>query len=216
MPRTIFFAQNQSANGVVTGAPVTKRAEFLAAIPATTIGNQAFDPPGVGSPIALSWPGGSGTISATATGVGLITAVGTAGAAFNTSGTGSAVIKSDLSWQINFATPIAALGFYGVDIGDTGGFEDPGQLSIVLRDTLGVDETFVVPHTLPGNQGNLLFWGVIDTDKQYSRVSFVNSNGDGMQSMGFDDMVVADASQVQPVVYWPAGCSAWPGGAVAR
>jgi len=216
MPRTVYFAQNQAAAGTLTGAPVTKRAEFIAAIP-SAVSSNGLEANGLGHsvPITMIWTGSAGNIVGVVKGGITMTTASEAGGLFNTTVGGNVLLQATLDFYIDFATPISAFGCYGVDIGDTVPYEDVGSWSVSLRDTQGFEETLSVPHATPGSQGNLLFWGFIDTTKSYDRITLKNSNTAGMQYFGFDDFVVADANQVQPI-YWPASCSAWPGGNAAR
>jgi hypothetical protein len=54
-----------------------------------------------------------------------------------------------------------------------------------------------IPNTVGAPNGALLFYGFYDTDNSYSSITFGNtSSADGF---GFDDMIVGDLQQVQPV-----------------
>ena len=46
-----------------------------------------------------------------------------------------------------------------------------------------------------GAEGNLIFWGFIDSGATYSSIIFGNT-GAGADVFGFDDMVVGDLQQV--------------------
>jgi hypothetical protein len=55
----------------------------------------------------------------------------------------------------------------------------------------------LVPHTVGSNgstNGLLLFFGVIDTVDQFTRVTF--NNTDTSDAFGFDDLTVGDVAQV--------------------
>ncbi|MCH2221794.1 MAG: PEP-CTERM sorting domain-containing protein, partial [Dechloromonas sp.] len=79
------------------------------------------------------------------------------------------------------------------DISDSG-----GDLVVSLTDTLNNVTDFNIIQNAGGvNDGNVLFWGFIDTGKTYTKVSIRNtSSGD---RFGFDDMVIGDRGQINQV-----------------
>src|SRR5262245_60416924 len=110
-----------------------------------------------GAPLALVFPG-AGT--ATLTGGGSVD---------NDPGTGQAPISGDNWWRtgagnnfvINFSAPVAAFGFFGIDIGDIG-----AQLTLTLSG--GSSVVINIPHTLEpggpssGQNGSVIYFGYID------------------------------------------------------
>lgn len=198
----IYFGENLSPAGGVSGDPVTARTSFLAGL--TGVGNEDFEgiAAGTASPLALTFPGSAGSITAT------ITATGSsAGGVCNTgSGTVGAIGCYDFgryptsgsNWYhttdlftIDFSAPVSAFGFYMTDIGD---FD--GQVTLALAG--GTTVNLVVPTTLNAPNGSLAFFGFIDPDASYTSIAFGNT-ASGTDVFGFDDMVVGDAEQVVDV-----------------
>ena len=73
----------------------------------------------------------------------------------------------------------------------------------MLVRTGGTNTTILVPHTVGGADGSLLFFGAIDTANPFNSVRFINSVGDG-DAFGFDDLTVGDVRQVTGGVPEPA------------
>ena len=90
-----------------------------------------------------------------------------------------------------FDQAVAGFGFYGTDIGDFN-----GQVTVDLLS--GTTETYTVNNTINGPDGALLFWGIIDTDNAFTKITFGNTNT-GTDFFGFDDMTIAAVGQVVPV-----------------
>lgn len=200
---TIFFGENQNPAGGVSGAPVTARNDFLSALTAG-VSTEYFDLRPTGAPpINLSFTGGIGTIGATLTGGGNLRNSPNTGA-YATSG--SQFYDNEFNaFTVNFSRSIAAFGFYGTDIGDVN-----QQLQITLDAGLASQRVFSVPNTLRSNNGSLLFWGITDTAKTFTSVSFAQSGAD---RFGFDDLTVGDVSQVTiPTVPEPATWAMMIGG----
>ncbi len=183
---TIFFGQNQTPAGGVSGAPLTARNLFLSNLTAG-VSTENFDSRPTGSPpIALSFTGGLGTINATLTGGGNLRNSPITGT-YATSGT-QFYDNQFNAFKITFATAIAAFGFYGTDIGDVN-----QQLQITLDQGMASQRLFTVANSLNSNNANLLFWGITDTANTFTTVSFAQSGSD---RFGFDDLTVGDVKQV--------------------
>jgi len=145
---------------------------------------------GTATPLTVDF-GEAGT--ATLNGLGVI---------LNSNNTGRWAISGTQYWQapgatgslfsIDFSEKIAAFGFYGTDIGDFN-----GQLTVTT--TNGVDQTFVVPHpTGQTNEAyNAFYYGIIDTENLFTKVSFANT-GSGADYFGFDDFSIGTIHQVDP------------------
>jgi hypothetical protein len=184
-----YFGEDLTPGGTVPagGNSETARTNFLAGL--VGVGNEDFESFAAGTlaPLALAFPGSSGSITATLNGGGSVIN-GPGGGRFPTSG--------DQWWNndpgeqpfvIGFSAPIAAFGFYATDIGDFGG-------NITLELTNGGTVDLVVPNTVGAPNGALLFYGFIDPTTTYTQITFGNtSTADGF---GFDDMVVGDLQQV--------------------
>jgi hypothetical protein len=91
-------------------------------------------------------------------------------------------------FNITFSAPVAAFGFYGVDLGDFGG-------DLLLAKNGGAGNFNVTTNGDPG--GTVLFWGLIDTNNPFTFVSFTNTAG-GIDFFAFDDMTIGSVEQVVP------------------
>lgn len=197
---TVFFAEDTSTSQSVTGTnSEAKRNEFLSNL--TGVGTQNFEGIALGSisPLALTFPGSSGSLSATLLGTSCVDNNSSDGCGggnpgrWATSGSQFWETSSNGSFSLDFAsTPISVFGFYGADIGD---FEN--QLTIDLTDINDVLTSITVPHSTDiGNEDNsLLFWGFFDTANSYKTIGFRNE-GNGGDVFAFDDMTIGDLEQI--------------------
>lgn len=201
----VFFGEdlNPGSTVPVGGNAQTARNSFLSNL--TGVGNENFDSfsnltPITGGGINVSFPGSSGAITANLSGndggicdqnVG--GTVGTIGCGFSRFATSTNnYLQNASNMLLTFSDPVAAFGFYGTDFGDFN-----GVISLTL--TGDAVQVFNVPSTQGGSaNGNLLFWGIIDTDNTFSSISF-SASGSGTDVFGFDDMVIGDRQQVTPV-----------------
>lgn len=165
------------------------------------VGTESFEASGSGTsaPLALIFPG-AGTATLTG-GDGQIVS-GTAGSSdgfgrYATSGSNywDVTAGADGNFIVNFSNPVAAFGFYGIDIGDFG-----GQLTVDL--TSGVTQNFTVPNTIGSNgnpDGSVLFWGVIgqNNSETFTSALFNTTTGQG-DVFAFDDMTIGSFEQVSP------------------
>ncbi len=103
------------------------------------------------------------------------------------------------TFSILFSQKVAGFGFYGVDFGDVGG-------SVLVRLLSGgslVSTLTIQPSAgtgfIPQLNGGLRYWGVLFGSNAFDKVEF-SFTGDPNDSdvFAFDDLTVADASQVQP------------------
>jgi hypothetical protein len=183
-----FFGEGGTT---ASGAAATARANFLAALSAG-ISTENFESiaANTNTPFGVSFTGGLGTINATLSGTATVLNVPGSGR-FATSGI--QYVESSPGFNVDFGTQnIAAFGFYGTDIGDFG-----GQLSLALDLAGGGTSNLIVPHSLGSNgstDGHLLFFGIIDTVNQFTKVTF--NNTDTTDFFGFDDLTVGDIAQV--------------------
>lgn len=187
----IYFAENLSPGGTVSGTPVTTRDAFLSQL--SGVGTEEFEsfPAGTTPPMALAFPGSTGGISAGLSGSGVVLNFPNAGR-YNTTSGGAQYLEVSGTFIIDFSAPISAFGFYGTDIGDFN-----GQTTIQLRATDGTLTNLVVPNTINGPTGSLLFWGFIDLDTAYNRITFGNTAA-GTDFFGFDSMTIGDREQIVP------------------
>lgn len=183
-----FFGEDTSTAGISLGPNASAaRADFLSNL--TGVGNEDFESFAVGqsAPLALSFPGSSGTLGATINGTGGISQDGpgrfaTSGSNFWETSTGS--------FSIVFDTPISAFGFNGIDIGDF----VTAQMTLELEG--GATQTVTVDHSLGlGNNDNAtLFYGFINDENTYTSITFNNVGGG--DTFAFDDMIIGDVDQV--------------------
>lgn len=187
---TIFYGENLLPGSSVSGTPLTARDSFLSGL--SGVGTETFESYAVGSdgPLAVSFPGSSGSITATLNGNGQVESSIGAGR-FNTSPGGNRWWEVSGTFGITFSNPISAFGFYGTDIGD---FD--GQITLDLLG--GGSTTLTVPNTINGPSGSLLFFGFIDALNSYTGITFGNTQS-GIDFFGFDDMVIGDSSQIVEV-----------------
>ena len=159
----------------------------------TGVGTETFDSFAVGTtaPLGLNFPGagaatlnGSGSIAAGNDGVGRYPV---SPANYWNASTGT--------FSITFSMPIAAFGFYGIDVGDYG-----GHLTLTLTDTLNNVSMLTVPNLVSLNgelSGSVLYFGFFDTATQYKSVAFGNDSG-GSDVFAFDNMTIGSLQQVTP------------------
>ena len=206
----ILFGEDLNPAELVTTTPQEARNAFLGNLNGTA-GSYGFE--SVTLPFNLSSGAltarfnqtciscvGTGTnaINATLTGTGEVMNSADAGR-FNTTPSGSKYLRVGTGNQftLSFSRAIAAFGFYGTDIGD---FE--GSLEVFLRQAgTSVEDRFDVrTATSVAPSGSLLFWGFASSAASYDRIRFVANLRAGNttpDNFGFDDFVVADASQVR-------------------
>jgi hypothetical protein len=197
----IFFGEdpNSSATVPLSSTPSSSSAESAFKSQLTGIGTETFEAQaaGQGTPLILTFPGaGTATLSG---GDGIVAAVPSGTASFGRYSVPSAT--STQFWEveaggtgdfaITFANPTAALGFFGIDIGDFG-----GQLVLALSngDSLTVNNTI---GTAGSNDGSVLFFGLIAQNpaQQFTSVRFNTTIGQG-DVFAFDNFTIASQEQV--------------------
>lgn len=187
------FDQNGTPIGPRTNSDAASAA-FLSNL--VGVGTETFESfaDGTSASLALAFPG-AGT--ATLTG---------GGAVDNDPGTGQHAISGANWWRtgagndfvIEFTDPVAAFGFYGVDVGDIG-----AQLTLTLLN--GSPVVINIPHTVEaggpnsGQNGSVIYFGYIDTDHPWTQAQFANVGGGGGDDFGFDNMTIGTTRQVAPV-----------------
>lgn len=151
---------------------------------------------GTGNPLALVFPGaGTATLSGGGGAVASVTAGNTNGfGRYATSGTNFWEVDAGTSgdFTVGFSAPVAAFGFYGVDIGDFGGqlqlqLNDPGNTLLTVNNTIGSSGS---------TGGSVFFYGLIvsNANEQFTNVQFQTSTGQG-DVFAFDDMTVGSLQQ---------------------
>lgn len=157
------------------------------------VGTENFESfaPGAGAPLALDF-GIAGT--ATLGGGGSISSVtpGTTNGAGRYATSGSQFWNgSSSAFTISFSSPIAAFGFYGIDIGDFN-----GQIVVNVTYSDATTELFNIGNTIGAPGGSVLFWGLINQSKTFESLSFGNT-ASGSDVFAFDDMTIGALEQVR-------------------
>jgi hypothetical protein len=189
--------------GVVTRATnvesAAARAAFLGML--TGVGTETFEGLGVGTANpTLVFPGAG---SAMLTGGGQVANQGPGTNGFGrypSSGTrfyeAVSAAGGGTTFTINFSSPVAAFGFYGIDIGD-----QLSQLSLRFTLSGGGTQTWLLPYTASNGfgsrrDGSLLYAGFVNT-AGFTSVAFLGTDID--DAFAFDDMTIGTAQQVIPV-----------------
>lgn len=170
------------------------QAAFLANL--VGVGTEDFEgfAAGTPAPLAIAFPG-AGT--ATLSGGGAV-----ANVPVGTNGVGRYPISGNQYWEtgtafaITFDQPVAAFGFYGVDIGDFSG-------QVVLELTNGSSTLVNIGNSTSTAGGSVLYFGYIDVDNPWIKVTFGNT-APGTDFFGFDDMTIGSVEQVVPAVPEPS------------
>ncbi|NQE46014.1 hypothetical protein C5S31_08330 [ANME-1 cluster archaeon GoMg2] len=191
---TTFFGEDSGLgeDDRLTSTPKADaaRADFITQL--SNPGTEKFESfaEGAEAPLAVDF-GAAGT--ATLQGTGKIVEVPT-----DTDGYGRYPISGDKYWKsggsfyVEFSKPEAAFGFYGVDVGDF-----HGQLTIAYED--GSAQTVTIPHTVDSPGGTVIYFGFIDLDKPFTKITFGNT-AEGAEEedvFGFDDFTIGTREQVE-------------------
>jgi hypothetical protein len=204
-----FFGEDLSTNQMVdpNKAPVQQRQAFLDRL--VGVGNETFEAFTLGAhpPLNLSFPGTGVSIGVDLTSPGGTIKNELTEGRFPTSG---AQFFESGQFEVEFSQPVSAFGFYATDAGDYG-----AGLQLVFLN--GSTEVFIVDVPLTkGHQestdASLIFFGLISLDTPFTRVQFDNVPDPSkplspFDAFGFDDFVIADRGQIEPVgvVPEPAG-----------
>ncbi len=202
-----FFGEDSSPGGSLpaAGNAATAQASFLSNL--TGVGVEDFESIAAGTLLSgggfgVDFTGSSGNITGTLSaggsnpggvcgpGSGSVGGIGCHGyGRFATSGDQFIHTLSD-AFSLTFSSAISAFGFYGTDFGDFNG-------SIELQLSGGGAVNLAIPHG--NNNGNVLFFGFIDTVNSYTGISFANVGQTGTDVFGFDDMIIGDRQQISTV-----------------
>ncbi len=164
----------------------------------TGVGTETFESFAAGaSNVMLTFPG-AGTAQISGGGEVATQGAGANGAGrYPVSGTNyyeaTSAASGGTTFSIAFNNPVAAFGFYGVDIGDFG-----SQLSLVFTLSGGGTATWALPYVATNGantprDGSLLYAGFIGS-QTFTKVDFVGTSSDDV--FGFDDMTIGSAQQV--------------------
>lgn len=183
-----YFGENTSPGATVSGAPVTAQSSFLSTL--TGVGIADFE---TGALPNVTFPGSSGSITATLTGSGVSINSSPGFGRFATSGSRYVETDSGGDFSMTFSSAISAFGFYGTDIGDFG-----NRLILRLTRLGGGTVDLDVGNTVGSGgspNGALLFFGFIDIVDSYTSIAFLNVPGSS-DVFGFDDMIIGDRQQI--------------------
>lgn len=139
------------------------------------VGTETFEgfADGLAAPLILNFPGaGSATLSG---GNGEVETVASGTDGFGRYGVdGTNFFETAMGgsnpFTISFVNPVAAFGFYGVDIGDFG-----SQLSLAFANGGGTPTNVVVPHSTStgfSNGGSSFFFGYINVLNPFTSITF--------------------------------------------
>ncbi len=103
---------------------------------------------------------------------------------------GSKYFETGNLFSITFSQPVAAFGFYGVDIGDFN-----GQLTV----TTSSGQVYNVGNSVRSAGGGVLFFGIIDPDDIFTSITFGNSAA-GTDYFAFDDLTIGSLQQIRDSV----------------
>lgn len=100
-------------------------------------------------------------------------------------------------FTINLSAPVAAFGFWGIDIGDFG-----GQLTLGLSNGATPVGSFTVPNTIGSGgstDGSVLFYGLIGSGSELFDTVAFNTTFGGGDVFAFDNMTIGSLEQVVAV-----------------
>lgn len=193
---TTFFGEDVNTGGDPTQVTPTSStaARNLFFTNLVGVGTETFESiaNGSGTPLAIDF-GAAGT--ATINGSGNVAAGNDGNGRYAVSGN-QYYLAGTGDFTIDFSAPIAALGFYGIDVGDFG-----GHLTLTLTDAASNLTTVTVPNTVGSGgstSGSVLYFGFYDTGDTYISVSFNNDSG-GADLFAFDDFSIGSTTEVVPV-----------------
>lgn len=198
-----FFGEdlNNSNSVPLASTPNSSTAESAFLSNLTGVGTETFESiaPGTVAPLVLTFPG-AGTATLSGQGQVVDVAPGTtngAGRYSIPSATSSNYFSVDAggspAFTITFGAPVAAFGFYGVDLGDYG-----AQLTLALSN----GSTLAPNNTLGSGgstDGSVMFFGFIaqNPGEFFTTVSF-NTQGGG-DTFAFDNFTIGSPGQVVTV-----------------
>jgi hypothetical protein len=182
-----FFGEDVNRAGDPSIAtPINSSAasgRFLANL--ANIGTETFESftPGTFVPLNLNF---SALGNAVLSGSGTVVSGANAGGQFPISGSQYLLTGGGAGFNINFANPVSAFGFYATDIGDFG-----GQIVLTLTDINGQNSGLPVPNTIGANgstSGSVLYYGFLDATKTYRSIQFSNTSETDI--FAFDNLTV--------------------------
>lgn len=155
-----------------------------------TVGTETFEgfADGTSTPLGLTFPGVG---SATLTGSGSVFELSSGAFLGRYPISGNKYWGSGADFAVMFAGPVAAFGFFATDLGDF-----TGQATLTFEHTNATSSTLTIPHTILGPGGSVLYYGVVNANNPFTKVTFGNTSG--IDFFGFDNFTVGSAAQVVP------------------
>jgi len=95
---------------------------------------------------------------------------------------GNYFLKSNDTFSITFEKELYALGFFVTD------YEKTAIIQIRFEDNSGQLKEYQMPHTSPGNNGAVAFWGVIDNSFPFKKVTIIGGNSE--DGVAIDDLTI--------------------------
>ena len=201
---TNWFATNDASNSEAA------ELSFLSAL-TTDVGTETFDSFTDGNvpPLPLDF-GIAG--SATLLGTGVVedeVANGRRGYSTDNFWEISTSDDGNAGFRIEFSEAIAAFGFFGIDVGDFGAqlnldFYRNGSLVDTWTPVHGLGASPVGSPAQLAQEGNLNYFGYINTGNPFDEVRFSSTGVTGVDVWGFDNMTIATREQVVTTVPEPA------------
>lgn len=103
-------------------------------------------------------------------------------------------LVSEDAFTLEFSTAQAAFGFSATDVGDAQG---GSQFSLDFELLDGSIKNIPIPHTLPSPGGSVLYFGLIDTENPFTKVTFNSDRPAGFDGFAFDDMTIGRSNQIK-------------------
>ncbi len=98
------------------------------------------------------------------------------------------------SFSLSFEKAQSAFGFYATDLEKS---DVELKLTMTLENLLGQTLTYTIPHNKGIASGSVLYFGVLDTDTAFTKVTFTGNNIT-RDWFGFDDFTIATKEQIVP------------------
>jgi len=158
---------NGDGNPLITSWPNASGASSDFQSHLTGTGTETFEEfaNGQTGPYAINFPG-AGTATLSGGDASIVQDPGSESVGrFNTTPGGSKFLEIDQNFTISFSAPVAAFGFFATDVGDFGG-------TLTLTFTDGTTKTVTVPAISSPLGGSVEFFGYIDTDDPFTKVTF--------------------------------------------
>jgi hypothetical protein len=124
--------------------------------------------------------------------------------------------STSIAFSMEFSQPQVAFGFFGTDIGDPEFGSGTGGEVILLLELWGGGTMTLNLGNFIGDEarGSVLYFGVIDIDNPFTKITFLNSSGTDF--FGIDDFTIASQVIPEPNTLLLLGSGLVLGGLVIR